>query len=75
MLVLGLAVVLAADVYLSAGPSFACRFPSAGRWAPGITARAVSSGGLRRCYLVYVPPGFDPQRATPVVIAPSRLCR
>ena len=66
---LALAVVLAADVYLSAGPSLACRFPSAGRLTPGITARAVSSSGLRRCYLVYVPPGFDPERATPVVIA------
>ena len=69
ILLLGLALYLAADVYLSAGPSIECRFPAAGPLKQGVTARALTSGGLQRCYLVYAPPGYDPTRASPIVVA------
>jgi len=66
---LGLGLYLVADVYLSAGPSIECRFPSPGPLRKGIAARTLNSGGLDRCYLVYVPPGYDPTRASPIVVA------
>ena len=69
MLLLGLALYLAADVYLSTGPSIECRFPAARPLMRGIAARTLTSGGFERCYLVYTPPGHDPARASPVVVA------
>jgi len=69
LLLLGLIPLLVAAAYTSAGPSLACLTPSAGPVQAGISSRALVSGGLRRCYLLYVPAGHDPGRPSPVVFA------
>jgi polyhydroxybutyrate depolymerase len=36
--------------------------------SPGDTTRTLIHAGRERSYIVYVPPGYDPARATPVVL-------
>jgi len=36
--------------------------------SPGDTTRVLTHDGLERSYIVHVPPGYDPARATPVVL-------
>ena len=68
LIVVGFGVFLAVDIYLSAGPSLDCGSPSTGPLGSGIEARRVTSGGARRCYLIFTPASIEPGRAAPVVV-------
>ncbi len=59
---------LAAVLVIGLAPSPACAFPDTGPVASGASTRRVTSGGVERCYLLYVPPGALPGRPLPVVI-------
>jgi polyhydroxybutyrate depolymerase len=39
------------------------------RLGPGDHLRSLQSGGMKRFYLLHVPPSYDPKRPTPVVMA------
>ncbi len=69
LFLLGLILLLATAAYASAGRSLRCLTPSSGPARAGIASRVLISGGRPRCYLLYVPPGYDPARASPVVLA------
>ncbi len=70
LLLLAIAIIgIAAVVYTSAGPSLACFDSADGLARPGISGRVLISGGRQRCYLLYVPRGYDPARPAPVVFA------
>lgn len=62
-------VCVAVGVYLAVGPSLACRFPARGPALPGDSTRTLISGGRERCYLLHVPPGYDPVQPVPVVLS------
>jgi polyhydroxybutyrate depolymerase len=54
---------------VSIGPSSACRSPTEITVEPGTTtARPLISDGQARCYQLYVPPGYDPAQAHPLVV-------
>jgi polyhydroxybutyrate depolymerase len=65
LLPLGACLLLRAAI----GPSAACRRPVTGPVQPGTFARALTSGGLERCYLLHVPPGHDVTRPAPLVFS------
>ena len=67
LIVLSCAVL--AGFYWATGPSLRCHQPAEGPAEPGWSARAVSSGGLDRCYYLYTPKGYDPARAAPLVFS------
>jgi len=69
VLVLLLVVCLCAVAYSLTGPSSACRNPATGPALPGDSVRTLISGGLERCYLLHVPPGYDPSRPIPLVVS------
>lgn len=64
-----LALGLAAVAYWVAGPSATCRGAVEGPARPGTTNRVVRSGGMERCYLLYVPASYDPSQPAPVVLS------
>jgi polyhydroxybutyrate depolymerase len=64
-----LAVVLVLVVIRAVSPSGACRRPAQGPPRPGTSVRSIVSGGLARCYRLYVPPGYDPSRPVPLVFS------
>jgi polyhydroxybutyrate depolymerase len=69
LLLVALLLSLAAATYYHAGPALACLIPAKNRVRVGISSRALVSGGLRRCYLVYVPAAYNAARPSPVVLA------
>jgi polyhydroxybutyrate depolymerase len=50
------------------GAGFAADAPADVQLKPGDHTRTVGVGGLKRRYIVHVPPGYDASRAVPVVI-------
>jgi len=68
-----LAVVLmcavAAGTYYSVGSALRCKIPGRGQAEPGMSARTIVSGGIKRCYFLYTPPNYDPETPTPVVFS------
>lgn len=66
---LGVCLGLTVFTYFAAGPSPECLFPSESPLQPGITARRLDSGGVKRCYLLYTPPGVDSTQPLPMIIA------
>ena len=62
-------VILTVVIYASAGPSFECHFPMQGPLQPGISSRVVMSGGIERCYLIYVPSGYHAEQPAAIVFA------
>lgn len=51
------------------GPSPACRHPITGSVRPGTSARTLKSGGMERCYMLYIPPGYEPEQPVPAVFS------
>jgi polyhydroxybutyrate depolymerase len=68
-ILLALVFFVAANIYYSAGPSLACLTPARGSAQPGISGRTLISGGIQRCYLLYVPAGSPLDQPLPVVFA------
>jgi polyhydroxybutyrate depolymerase len=50
-------------------PSLACWFPTSGEPRPGINAYRLESGGLERCYLLYLPSSSNPDKPLPLVFS------
>ncbi len=75
LLIIGLAVALLLCVGVTVfalvafSPSAACNSPAQGPARPGDSARTLLSGGLQRCYLLHVPPGYKPAQPVPVVFS------
>jgi len=70
--VLALAVVVAAVAawtFYGLGAAVACVGATDGPVQPGSSYRSVASGSRERCYLLYVPPGYDPEKLAPVVLS------
>ena len=57
---------VASRFYRGVGPDLRCERPAEGLAQPGWSARSLVSGGLKRCYYLYVPPQYDPARPTPL---------
>jgi polyhydroxybutyrate depolymerase len=55
--------------FLATNPYTACLNSAAGPPRPGTSARSLVSGGLERCYLLHVPPAYDPERPLPLIIS------
>jgi polyhydroxybutyrate depolymerase len=51
------------------GPAASCRNPANGPARPGLSARTLVSGGLERCYLLYVPASRAPSQPAPLVLS------
>jgi polyhydroxybutyrate depolymerase len=60
---------VAAWTFYGLGASAACASPETGPVHSGNSYRSVASGGRERCYLLYVPPGYDPGKPVPVVFS------
>ena len=69
MLVVFLILCLCAVAYSLTGPSSACRHPTSGPVQPGDSVQTLTSGGIWRCYLLHVPPGYDPSQPIPLVVS------
>jgi polyhydroxybutyrate depolymerase len=67
--VLLLLVSVAAGTYWAVGPALRCELPAEALDQSGWSARVLSSGGLDRCYYLYVPSGHDPARPSSVVLS------
>jgi polyhydroxybutyrate depolymerase len=74
-LIAGLAFLLilcAGAVFLTLsalGPAASCKNPANGPAQPGLSARTLVSGGLERCYLLYVPASHKPTQPAPLVLS------
>jgi len=64
-----LVCVFTSLIFRALSPASACQQPDEGSPQPGISARVITSGGLERCYLIYLPPDHDPSQSIPVVIS------
>ena len=64
-----LACVFTALIFRGLSPPSACQQPDRSSPRPGTSAHTITSGGLERCYLLYLPPDFDPSQPIPVVIS------
>ncbi len=60
---------VAGGIYWGTGPDLRCQVPASGNAEAGWSARTVLSGGRRRCFVLYVPPGLDPAQPAPVVVS------
>ncbi len=64
-----LVVVFGVYIYNGIGPSPDCGSPATEFPRPNTTqVRTLISGGLERCYIVNLPPDFDPQQPTALVV-------
>jgi polyhydroxybutyrate depolymerase len=63
------AVGVAVWTFYGLGASLACIKTAEGPVQPGSTYRSVVSGGRERCYLLYVPTSYDPDKPVPVVLS------
>jgi polyhydroxybutyrate depolymerase len=59
----------AALIVSALGPAASCRNPANGPAQPSLSARTLVSGGLERCYLLYVPASHDPTQPAPLVVS------
>lgn len=66
---LGVALLLVILGLYWASPLLRCRFAEAGPMRIGSQYRFILSSGVRRCYLLYVPSSYGPERAAPVVFS------
>jgi polyhydroxybutyrate depolymerase len=69
---LGLLLLLVLAFFFAAwgvGPSAACRRPDQGPPQPGTSVRTLVSAGLERCYLLHVPPAYEPGSPVPLVFS------
>ena len=64
-----LLLLTAAGVYWMVGPAVRCELPDDVTADAGWTVREIISGGVKRCYYLYTPPGYDPAQDLPVVIS------
>lgn len=69
LVLLVLILLLPAGIYLGVGPALSCIFPSSGPVTIGLSTRVVLSNGAERCYLLYAPPGFNPDARAPLIFA------
>lgn len=60
---------VAIGAFWTTGPSLQCAVPEQGSAQAGWSARTLVSGGLERCYHLYVPPGYDATQPAPVVVS------
>lgn len=67
--VLLLLCAVIAGTYWATGPSIQCGRPANGPAEAGWSARTLVSGGLERCYYLYVPTGYDQAQPAPVVVS------
>jgi polyhydroxybutyrate depolymerase len=58
-----------AGVYWATGPAVRCERPSQALADLGWSARTVDSGGVERCYYLYVPPGYEASEPAPLVLS------
>ncbi len=69
-LALGLVVLMVTGVVVFyAVPVVRCAVAGGGDTHPGSSYHALISGGHRRCYLLYVPSSYPPDRPAPVVLS------
>jgi len=52
-----------------ASPLLRCRFAETGPIRIGSQYRSIQSSGVQRCYLLYVPSSYRPERAAPVIFS------
>src|SRR3989304_8738339 len=69
LVLLVLILLLPGGIYLGVGPALSCIFPSSGPVTIGLSTRVVLSNGAERCYLLYAPPGFNPDARAPLIFA------
>ena len=62
-------LILIGLLYWGIGPTLRCSFPSKDAPQAGITAYRIESGDRRRCYLLYLPPDYEPGQALPLVLS------
>jgi polyhydroxybutyrate depolymerase len=67
--ILLLLCAVVAGTYWMVGPAVRCELPEGSSAEAGWSARTITSGGLERCYYLYVPPGHDPAQPAPVVFS------
>jgi polyhydroxybutyrate depolymerase len=67
--ILLLLVVAVAVTYWMVGPAVRCELPEQATGEVGWAARTLVSGGRERCYVLYVPPGYDSGQPMPVVFS------
>jgi polyhydroxybutyrate depolymerase len=67
--ILLLLLAVAAGTYWATGPALRCELAAEGSAGEGWSAQTLVSGGLERCYYLYVPPGLDPAQPAPVVLS------
>jgi polyhydroxybutyrate depolymerase len=66
---IALSLFALANIYFSAGPSLTCLLPASNTVQPGISSRTLLSGGIQRCYVLFIPTGYEPTSQYPVVFA------
>ena len=62
-------VILASLLYWGVAPTLACSFPSSDAPRAGSKVFRFESGGHQRCYMLYLPPDFEPGRPIPLVLS------
>ncbi|MCJ7570055.1 MAG: hypothetical protein MUO58_21295 [Anaerolineales bacterium] len=56
-------------VFLAMNPYTACMGPASVSPRPGTSARSLVSAGLKRCYLLHIPPEYDRGQSLPLIIS------
>jgi polyhydroxybutyrate depolymerase len=72
VIVVGVVIVgciIAGVTYWMVGPSLQCMLPTSGPAQAGWSARTLVSGGMDRCYHLYVPTSYDPAQPVPLVVS------
>lgn len=67
--ILLLLVAVAGGTYWMVGPAVRCELPEGATAETGWSARTLISGGLERCYYLYIPPTYDSAQPLPVVFS------
>ena len=69
VIIICLICVFTALIFKVLSPASACQQPGKNSSQPGTSARVITSGGEERCYLLYIPPNYDPSNPIPIVIS------
>ncbi len=69
ILALLLLSVVCLFVFLAMNPYTACLGSTSESPRPGTSARSLASGGLKRCYLLHIPPEYEPGYSLPLMIS------
>jgi polyhydroxybutyrate depolymerase len=64
-----LLLVLITSSYRALSPAPACQQSVENYLQPGISSQVITSDGIKRCYLLYLPVDYDPTQPVPVVIS------